>query len=73
MASPFEYEDLMSEKIKSLEAHNNQYDPTGKLNELRLPPKRKQQAAARPKFYNPEQQYARALPLPQKLHPLSFQ
>jgi hypothetical protein len=66
MASPFEYEDLMSEKIESLKVHNNQYDPTGKFNELRLPPKRKQQAAARPKFYNPEQQYARALPLPIK-------
>jgi hypothetical protein len=66
MASGFEYEDLMSENIESLKVHNNQYDSTGKLNELRLPPRRKQQAAARPKFYNPEQQYARALPLPTK-------
>lgn len=74
MAFPFVYEDLMSENIKSLEAYNNRFDPTGRLNELRLPPKRKQQAAARPKIYNLEQQYARAFPFPLSfpiLHPSS--
>lgn len=62
MAFPFEYEDLMSGNLKSVEAYNNQFDLTGKLNELRLLHKRKQQAAARPRLYNLEQQYARALP-----------
>ena len=57
MASPpFEYEDLLSKSIKFLEDKNNRTDPTGKLNELRLPPKRRQQAAALPKFDHVEQQ-----------------
>lgn len=54
---PYEYEDLLSKGIKILEDKNNRTDPTGKLNELRLPPKRRQQAAALPKFDNAEQQY----------------
>lgn len=65
MASPpFEYEDLLSKSIKILEDKNNRTDPTGKLNELRLPPKRRQQAAALPKFDNAEQQYVLELNLP---------
>ena len=58
MASPpFKYEDLLSKSIKFLEDKNNRTDPTGKLNELRLPPKRREQAAALPKFDNVDQQY----------------
>ncbi len=41
MAFLFEYEDLMSRNLKSVEAYNNQFDLTGKLNELRLLHKRK--------------------------------
>lgn len=59
---PFGYEDLMSEDLKFVKAYNNQFDLTGKLNELRLLHKRKQQAAAQPRLYKLEQQYARALP-----------
>ena len=68
MASPpFEYEDLLSKSIKVLEDRNNRTDPTGKLNELRLPPKRRQQAAALPKFDNAEQQYVLKLTLTRTL------
>ena len=56
MAAPFKYEDLMEDSIKSLKAHNKKYDPTGKLNELQLPPKRRQQVVSRPKIYHPNQQ-----------------
>jgi len=36
MAFPFGYEDLMFGNLKSVGAYNNQFDLTGKLNELRL-------------------------------------
>ncbi|KAG7005093.1 hypothetical protein G7Y79_00021g049600 [Physcia stellaris] len=55
MSAPFAYEDLQEGHIKSLEALNNRHDPTGKLNELRLPPLRRRQQASRPKFYEPTQ------------------
>lgn len=57
MAAPYEYEDLQEARIKSLETLNNKYDPTGKLNEIRLPPLRRRQEASRPRFYVPSQQY----------------
>ena len=56
MAAPFEYVDLMEGDIKSLEARNNKFDPTGKLNKLQIPPKRQQQAASHLQFYNADQQ-----------------
>ncbi|KAL2058720.1 hypothetical protein ABVK25_000011 [Lepraria finkii] len=58
MAAPFEYVDLMEGYIKSLEARNSKLDPTGKLNEVRIPPERQQQAASPPQFYNADQHYA---------------
>lgn len=62
MSTPFDYEDLQEGHIKSLEALNNRHDPTGKLNELRLPPLRKRQQASRPKFYEPTQQQVHESP-----------
>ena len=56
MAAPFDYDDLQEDHIKSLEALNNKHDPTGKLNQLRIPPLRRRQQASRPKFYEPSQQ-----------------
>lgn len=56
MAAPYDYDDLHEDSIKSLEVLNNKHDPSGKLNELRLPPYRKRQQASRPKFYDPSQQ-----------------
>ncbi|KAL8667420.1 MAG: hypothetical protein Q9202_000636 [Teloschistes flavicans] len=55
MAAPYEYEDVQEAQIKSLETLNNKYDPTGKLNEIRLPPLRRRQEASRPRFYVPSQ------------------
>ncbi|KAL8792381.1 MAG: hypothetical protein Q9195_004994 [Heterodermia aff. obscurata] len=55
MAAPYDYDDLQEESIRSLEALNNKHDPSGKLNDLRLPPYRMRQQASRPKFYDPSQ------------------
>lgn len=52
-ASPFPYEDTLESSIQSLIAHNNKFDPTGKLNDLRIPPHRVQQSLRRPKWYSP--------------------
>lgn len=34
---------------------NNGYDPTGKLNEVRIPPRRRQQKMDQPKWYDSKQ------------------
>lgn len=51
--SPFLYEDTLESSIQSVIAHNNRFDPTGKLNDLRIPPRRVQQSLRRPKWYSP--------------------
>lgn len=51
--SPFPYEDTLESSIQSLIARNNKFDPTGKLNDLRVPPRRVQQSLRRPKWYSP--------------------
>ena len=51
--SPFPYEDTLESSIQSLIARNNRFDPTGKLNDLRVPPRRVQQSLRRPKWYSP--------------------
>lgn len=39
MAAPVEHEDPMERNSKHLEAYNNRVDPSGRVNELRIPPK----------------------------------
>ncbi len=51
--SPFSYEDSLESSIQSVIARNNKFDPTGKLNDLRIPPRRVQQSLRRPKWYSP--------------------
>lgn len=49
---PFPYEDTLESSIQSLIAHNNRFDPTGKSNDLRVPPHRIQQSLRHPKWYS---------------------
>lgn len=51
--SPFPYEDTLESSIQSVIARNKKFDPTGKLNDLRIPPRRLQQSLRRPKWYSP--------------------
>ena len=50
---PFPYEDAHESPIRSLIAHNNKYDPHGRLNDLCVPPERLRQSLFRPKWYSP--------------------
>jgi hypothetical protein len=52
---PFEYEDKRESVIQSIINRNNQFDPTGKLNDLLIPAKRIQQRLGRARWYKPEQ------------------
>ena len=51
--SPFLYEDTLESAIQSVIARNNKSDSTGKLNDLRIPPRRVQQSLRRPNWYSP--------------------